>query len=322
MPLSALYIASVLIAGTAFKSASAEPDLQKKAETVAASPKDYSSIRFPEICVGKVFSLPKGWKMVLKRYDDKYVGVAKGKVSVPNLPLSLKLDYILTSRPQLLVIPPSNIVQIYGDNIEFDDSICEPISKISSVVRVDLNGCDLTDAGVDQLCKMKQLKALIIAKTLIKGSCLRAMGDINLLYIDISHNAIEHRYYKYLAALTNLVKARLDTDDLTDESLKSVAQMKSLRDLDLRNNLKITDDGMKYLLPLKNLQVLNIRDSRIGVPGIESLLKNMKLKALTVDDKTLANAAGKRLLAMYPKVLNAYTEKDTKDVDVLYAPLK
>jgi hypothetical protein len=79
---------------------------------------------------------------------------------------------------------------------------------------------------------------------------------------------------------------------------------------------------MKYLFPLKNLQVLNIRDSRIGVPGVEALLKNMKLKALIVDEKTLANAAGKRLLAMYPKVLHAYTYKDTKDVDVLYAPLK
>jgi hypothetical protein len=48
----------------------------------------------------------------------------------------------------------------------------------------------------------------------------------------------------------------------------------------------------------------------------------MKLKLFTVDDKILDNPAGKRLLAKYAQVLNAYPEKSAPDVDTLYAPLK
>jgi hypothetical protein len=239
----------------------------------------------------------------------------------PDVPLSLKLDYLDTTHPELVVVPYSNVVQIFGDGIEFDDTICEPISKSSSVVRVDLSSSDVSDTGARQLCKMKQLKTLILDKTMIKGSFLQSTSGLGLLYLDISENNIDHKNYKYFSLLDHLVKARLNYDDLTDESLKSIGQMKSLLDLEIRGNLKLTDDGMKYLLPLKNLQRITIRDCKISVVGVETLLKNLKLKDLTIDDKVLANATGKRLLKDY-KALNSYRNENNEDVNVLYAPLK
>ena len=281
-----------------------------------------SSITFPATGIGKLYALQKKWSVVWKRNDDKFVCVAKGKVSVqPDIPLSLKLDYLDTTRPELVVVPYSNVVQIFGDGIEFDDTICEPISKCSSVVRVDLSSSDVSDTGAKQLCKMKQLKALILAKTTIKGSFLQSLSGAGLLYLDISENNINQSNYKYLASLDHVVKARLNYDDLTDECLKSVGQMKSLIDLEVRGNLKLTDDGMKYLLPLKNLQRITIRDCKITVVGVETLLKHMKLRDLTIDDKVLANATGKRLLKEY-KALNSYRNENNDDVNTLYAPLK
>jgi Leucine Rich repeat len=343
-------IASLLImcnvVGNTFETAVAAPAAHKTAGAVAsstvatavsgkpgknsvatpgalASPSGNASITFPETKIGKLYALQKNWDVVQKRIDGKFFCVAKGKVSVqPDVPLSLKLDWVLTTRPQLLVVTHSNIVQIYGDGIEFDDTICEPISKIPSVVRVDLSQSDVTDAGITQLSKMKQLKALNISKTLVKGSCLQALSGPELLFLDISENNLDHSNYKYLALLDHLVSARFNCDNLTDESLKSIGQMKSLRALEIRGNLKLTDDGMKYLFPLKNLQHVTIRDARITVSGVEALLKNTKMKTLTVEDKILANATGMRLLRQYPKILNSYRDGTNRDVDTLYAPLK
>lgn len=295
----------------------------KSSQSNQSQDSQISVMDFPSKPIGKLYALSKTWKPERKRNDEKFLAVAKGRVTAPSdTPLSLKLDYSLTADPQSLVVPPSNIVQISGDGIEFEDNICEPISKVPSVIRVDLSSSEVTDAGVEQLCKMKQLRSLALAKSMIKGSCLRAMSACDLVYFDISQNAIDQQYYKYFANFAHVVKARVNNDALTDESLKFIGSMKSLRDLELRGNLKITNDGLRYLFPLKTLQFLTIRDSKIGVSGVELILTNMKLKLFTVDDKILDNPAGKRLLAKYAQVLNAYPEKGAPDVDTLYAPLK
>jgi hypothetical protein len=282
-----------------------------------------SSIIFSATSIGKLYALEKNWNVVRRRNDDKFLCLAKGTVSVqPDVPLSLKLDYSLTTRPELLVVPYSNVVQINCDGIEFDDRICEPISKCSSVVRVDLTSSDVSDNGVLQLCKMKQLKALILAKTLIKGSCLQALSGTGLQYLDISDNKVDLNNIKYLALLDHVVTVRLNYDNLTDECVKSIAHMKSLRDLELRGNLKLTDDAVKNLLPLKNLQRIVMRDSKITVVALEALLKNLQLREVTVDDKILENPAGKRLLKEYSGILNPYPTEQKQDVNIIYAPLK
>ena len=298
---------------------------EKQASTtgIKTSPTGVVTLNFPLVGVGKLYSLPVNWGVAKKRNEEKYICAAKGVVSVPaGVPISLKLAYALTETPQLLVVPNGNIVQIYGDMIGFEDSICLPISKISSVTRVDLASSEITDAGVNQLCTASGVRALVISKTMLTGSCLPAIGKLNLLYLDISQNNLKGEYFKNFALLKHVTSVRFNNIGLTDDSLKYVAQMSSLKDLQLRGNNKLTDDGIKALQPLQSLQFLSLKDSKIGITGALWLLKNLKLKSLTLDDRVLLTPAGERLKSNYKNILNASVEKDMVEINTLYAPLK
>ena len=248
---------------------------------------------------------------------------ARGSVSVPaDADLSLKLDYVFTVHPELLVVPPCRLVQIVGDTIGFEDSICKPISLIPTVQRIELSSSDITDSGVVQLCTMKKLRAVAINKTLIEGGCLHALGQLPILYLDISQNNIKPAYYKDFALFKKVVRARFAGDNLNDEALKYIAQMTDLQDLLIRANHRITIEGLKYLVQLKHLNYLSIRDTKLSVLDIEFLLEHTKLKGLVADDRTLDNPTGVRLRKKYAKILNSYTGTDMNEVKTLYAPLK
>jgi hypothetical protein len=92
------------IVGNFFENAVAAPSARKVTKAVASSggtksvfntvrntlaatvPKiplsGNSSITFPATGIGKLYALQKSWSVVWKRNDDKFVCVAKGKVSV------------------------------------------------------------------------------------------------------------------------------------------------------------------------------------------------------------------------------------------------
>ena len=80
-----------------------------------------------------------------------------------------------------------------------------------------------------------------------------------------------------LSPFTQLQDLDLTFNPFTDKGMESLASLKNLRRLLLRDTL-ITDEGLKYLAGLTNLEELDLSGTRITDKGIESLrgLKNMR----------------------------------------------
>lgn len=86
--------------------------------------------------------------------------------------------------------------------------------------------------------------------------------------------------YRYLTALSALETLKFPENDLGNEALSYIGQVKSLKKLQLMEN-QITDDGLKHLAGLANLTHLDMRwNQSIAGTGLEYLTGLPKLTHL------------------------------------------
>jgi len=94
----------------------------------------------------------------------------------------------------------------------------------------------------------------------------------------------DQKDYAVLARIPDAVVLQMANEDVTDATLKYVAEMKSLRELDVAGS-KITDAGLKDLVGLTRLQKLTLSRTAITDAGLKPLLDHLSdLKQLDVRD--------------------------------------
>lgn len=92
----------------------------------------------------------------------------------------------------------------------------------------------------------------------------------------------DQKDYSVLSRIPDAVVLQMANDDVTDSTLKYVAEMKSLRELDVAGS-KITDAGLKDLAGLTKLEKLTLSRTAITDAGLKPLLDQLRdLKQLDV----------------------------------------
>ena len=96
-----------------------------------------------------------------------------------------------------------------------------------------------------------------------------------------------------------LVEVNLARTQVTDEGLKTLGNMGSIRKLRLENT-KVGDEGLKYLANLAQLEYLNLYGTRVTDAGIASLAKLKNLKKLFVWETGVTRGAAEKLIEQIP----------------------
>lgn len=139
---------------------------------------------------------------------------------------------------------------------------------------------------------------------------LREFPEIE--YISATTKAFDDAAAKNLACMTHLQELYIFQSSLSDDGLKTIGQIKTLRRvpmgytnvtdqglsslknlseleyLGLRGN-KITDAGMKHITALKKLTGLHIGETKVTDTGITELKKLPRLKTLYLDQLTITD---------------------------------
>lgn len=84
----------------------------------------------------------------------------------------------------------------------------------------------------------------------------------------------DQKDYSVLARIPDAVVLQMANDDVTDATLKYVAEIKSLRELDVAGS-KVTDAGLKDLAGLTKLQKLTLSRTAITDAGLKPLLDQL-----------------------------------------------
>ncbi|XP_073101357.1 receptor-like protein EIX1 [Elaeis guineensis] len=124
-------------------------------------------------------------------------------------------------------------------NYHLNATIPHWLFNISSLMHLDLYGCDLSD------------------------SLLFAMGDLhNLKFLDLSHNQIIREISPNLANLSHLEHLDLSWNKISGQTWRSIENLHNLMELDLSYNL-ITRDFFQNLGNLSHLEHLRMASNKI-----------------------------------------------------------
>jgi hypothetical protein len=104
-------------------------------------------------------------------------------------------------------------------------------------------------------------------------SCEQAQGGLLMAdSIKFIHSSDFH-LDQPIKGLTELIVLNLRRTAVSDAALEMLKDMKKLKDLDLRFNDYITDDGMKSLQNLPSLRYLKLEKTKVGDAGMQEIGK-------------------------------------------------
>jgi hypothetical protein len=139
--------------------------------------------------------------------------------------------------------------------------VSDPKSKGNSVVLVYLTGAKVTDAALEPLSELTQLR-----------------------FLDLGFSQVTDAGLKHLAACKNLQALGLASTNVTDAGLNQLASLPHLQRLVLMRTA-VTDAGLMALRRMRNLQLLNLGATKTTASGRSALQAALpKLKIIDLPE--------------------------------------
>lgn len=184
------------------------------------------------------------------------------------------------------------------------------LARFTSVVVMDLEKSEMSDAGLKALKSMKNLQYLGLFANELDGSFLKDLTDLKMLRIIIlSNNTLKEENLAYFSQYKGLQVLNLAHTRISTRNLKFLAQTPSLEILSLSGNDNVKDDLVPLVVPLKNLGLLDIRRAGLTQVGLEKIKKaRPDLTIMTYLDKKRSKSSEEN-------------KSKTKEYETIFGPL-
>ena len=184
------------------------------------------------------------------------------------------LEYIISTFPNLQELAMNNTIG--------NDSIFEGVAdKLSSLRRLEISAAGITGAGLQSISKMRHLQHLDISScvSLKSGDMVHISGMNNLRTLILENsNIVDHDVW-HLAQLTSLRELQMAwCVNITDSAMVHIETMKSLHSLDITYIKGITDSGLRHLKRMRSLKVLKCSHTGITDRALRPLDRRMEIE--------------------------------------------
>lgn len=206
-------------------------------------------------------------------------GKAEAKLSVRIPPNSL---VALEAAPYLLTHPdifdgfrPQDISLLdFGNSDAAKTDSFKKLARFTGLRALNVAKTSITAGDMQYLQPLKSLLCLVIGYNLhLKSKDLLTLKILpNLRILDVSDMFDVSDILNEVAALPNLRQLVLGHCRLHDKDLKTIAKSKSIKILSLVSNTEITDEGLKYLKDMDQLQWLALSGTSITAKSLDTLL--------------------------------------------------
>jgi len=187
------------------------------------------------------------------------------------------------------------------------------MSKIANLTNLEtlvLMRCFVTSAGTPEIAKLKKMRRLDLRGTLVNEDGMKDLAKLSeLRVLDLSESIVANSGLEALTKLTKLEQLNLWGTRVGDAGMPFVASMTTLKALNLDSvgfpseNIVLTDDGIKQLISLENLESLHLGNSQVGPAGMEALAGLKKLKQLNIPFcSNVSDDDVKKLVAALPEL--------------------
>jgi formylglycine-generating enzyme required for sulfatase activity len=151
----------------------------------------------------------------------------------------------------------------------FDDAAMKHVAGLEKLRRLRLNSGLLTDAGLRELGRLKQLEQLDLRFTKVTGASLDVLAGAPLQVLNVDR--LDDTAAAHLRLFPRLRELTCRDAVLTKDGLAHFAGLRRLDLLDLSNARQLTDDGFAPLAKLVGLRRLIATGTNLGDQGVRHL---------------------------------------------------
>jgi hypothetical protein len=158
------------------------------------------------------------------------------------------------------------------------DGALTALGGLENLDTLELIDCGLTDARLAQLRLPPKVTTLLLARNEIAGPGLVHLAGGNLKTLGLEYNDLDDETIRHLPQLKTLRKLFLEyCEKLTDAGIRTgiLQGMTQLEELRLRGMKKVTDASLDDLARFGHLKTLSVRSVGITNDGVERLKKEM-----------------------------------------------
>lgn len=292
------------------------------ADAKFALAKGETVVRFPNFPIGRY----KIVKPAPEQEDDVKLGKeewAAGTVKVPaGCKLHLVLNYNGSRNTKLIRLLPSTIIRnLTCRDLEIDDRAVSDFCTQTDMVALNLQGVDLTDAGLQSVGKLKKLQKLSVCDTLVSEKGLVVLQKLPLLEkLNLSRMKLDEGVAEHLKGLKNLRLLDLTGTQLKDATVNKLPKFEQLKVLILRRN-NVTDRCIDSVLRYKNLYLFDVTDTWISAKALKKLTVLPNLKTIIIRERMFKpeERAELKKVFKHTKIIDGSREKSVSPE--LFAPL-
>ena len=267
-------------------------------------------------------------------WGDRQISGAKGlvKVTVPaNTLLLLDANKQVFMNPELLKEVPAygiDILRISAISLDdSEDGLCDQalgyVSGIKGLRGLTVDRSEATDAGLSKIKDLPRLRCISAFLSGISGTCFKTLAKLpNLEELSIPWCKLDLKNMAYLPQFPNLQILDVSKDSIDEKAAIEIGRCKKLKDLSLRGNRLFDDRCLRHFSSLKNLQYLDIAETKITVAGLK-YLTGCKLKQLTLEYTLARNQ--QEIKALFPTCIVAFSGSDknpNSEQKRIFGPLK
>ena len=244
--------------------------------------------------------------------------------------LDLSLSYVSDEGVERLTsLRGLTDLNLFGAEFITDVAVSH-LRALENLERLNLRGTDITDTSMEYIASLSKLRALDVSFTQVSTVGLERLAELTQLEeLALGGNKISGAGLPVLSVLPNLRKLTLGGTQrrnsgywavsLTDVDLELVGSLTQLEWLDLSGSLRsplnaISDLGVSKLAGLRELQVLDLSQTRVSSVGLEPLAKLPKLERLSLWRAERIDDDAAPLLALM-KALEVLDLSETKVTD-------
>ena len=193
-----------------------------------------------------------------------------------------------------------SVLSVQWPGPQVTDADLEHLRGLKQVRLLLLDSTQVTDAGLEKLKGLKQLEILFLNETKITDAGLvHLKGLKQLKQLSVSGTKITDAGLEHLTGLKQIHTLALGGTMITDAGLEHLKELDQLYALWL-NPGEITDAGLANLRGLTKLHNLQIGGTRVTDAGLENLKGLNQLRFLGIGRTKVTDAAVKKLRQSLP----------------------
>ncbi|WRX33072.1 Leucine-rich repeat - like 10 [Theobroma cacao] len=170
------------------------------------------------------------------------------------------------------------------------------LSGLTRLETLNLSFTLVTDSGLKRLSGLTALKSLNLDARQITDAGLSALTSLTgLMHLDLFGARISDIGTNYLRCLRNLQSLEICGGGLTDAGVKNIKDLASLTILNLSQNCSLTNKSLELISGLTALVSLNVSNSHITNDGLPYLKPLKNLRSLSLESCKVTASEIKKL---------------------------